>query len=235
LTVSSGLAELGQGQLLRWEILSDIPPEVYDGQTIPPSHYDRLERYYLGLFGLELLLGHKPVDVKCFKHLQRKEKFFANPHNFVVDVGKLPWTEDSPALAFIMGRLLARDPEGRYRTAREASRELAAVADELLPDSLRDELEEGYEAVGCVDFANDFYDRLFDKRPGLRCRFSNIKEHHQKFVDALVDLMGFNPAMKHSRFLKLANQHKGKKLSRDDIEAFRWAFLGQIGNYFQPI
>ena len=226
-------AGLEDGQLLRWEMLADIIPEVYRGEAIQPQNYDRLEQYYLGLFGLELLLGYKPVDVRCFEHLERKREFFNNPRSFFVDPGAVtPWTEESPALAFIMIRLLAQEPDGRYPTANEASGELAAVAKGLLPDSVREEVDSDYETVAKVDFVDNFYQRLFRKRTELPKLFPNIKKQHGNLVEALVDLKDFNPMSKHSRFLDLANRHKERPISSDDVEAFRRAFLEQIEELF---
>ena len=230
-----GLATgLEDGQLLRWDLIAKIIPEVYCGRNILPHDYDVAEQYYLGLFGLELLLGHNPVEIRCFEHLERKRRFFANPHCFFIDPGAVeqPWTEENPALAFIMGRILAREPEGRYRTADEASSELAAAAANSLPDSVREEVEKDYEAVAKVEFADHFYQRLFHKRRKLRKRFRNIEEQHKQLVNTLVDLMAFNPKMKHDRFRDLADRHKQYGISATDVEAFRCAFLEQIEESF---
>ena len=153
-----------------------LTPEVYEGhQPVSKQDMDAHGQYYLGLLGLELLLGRRPVEITCFKDLADKSEFFDNPRaSFdVADDGTRRWTDECPALAFLLAKLLARRPGDRLGSADEAYRELRRVHEGRLPEVLRRCLEDDY-ADGAMgpEFAARFYDRLFAIRPSLRTKFS---------------------------------------------------------------
>jgi hypothetical protein len=47
------------------------------------------------------------VEVHCLKDIARKLKFFRNPRSFFEDDVERGWTKESPALAFLVDRMLA--------------------------------------------------------------------------------------------------------------------------------
>src|SRR5262249_22781707 len=114
-------AGLTSGQLINWEILTTLTPEIYDGhQPKTQAELDANEQYYLGLLGLELLNGRRPVEVTRFDDLKHKTQFFDDPRRFFDDDALHSvdsWTDESPALAYVLAQLLARDPLERLPSA----------------------------------------------------------------------------------------------------------------------
>jgi serine/threonine protein kinase len=224
-------AGLTTGQLMNWEILASLPPEICDGhQPNTPAELDALEQYYLGMLGLELLLGRKPFEIRRFDDLKLKSSFFEDPRAFFGDASPEPagWPEESPALAYILARLLSRSPEQRLPSADNAAEELGAVADGVLPRSLRRQLERDLEDVASEQFTASFYDRLFRIRPSIRSLFRNPDAQPRMLAEALQDLVDFRPEAMRSRFLDRAKQHAHYGIKTEDVEAFRQAFLEQI-------
>ena len=112
---------LSTGQLVNWDILTMLTPEIYAGhQPITREDLDAHEQYYLGLLGLELLNGRRPVEVSCFQDLDLKSKFFDDPRAFFESApdGANRWTDESPALAYLLTRMLSRVPADRLPSAR---------------------------------------------------------------------------------------------------------------------
>src|SRR5262249_6594788 len=73
----SRAAEMATGQLLNWDALAHLSPEVSLGRLPTTSEeMDTHGQYYLGLLALELLLGHRPFDVRCFDDLLSRPRFF---------------------------------------------------------------------------------------------------------------------------------------------------------------
>lgn len=224
-------AGLTTGQLMNWEILGSLPPEICDGrQPSTPVELDALEQYYLGMLGLELLLGRKPFEIRRFDDLKLKSSFFEDPRRFFGDSPpeSASWPEESPALAFLLTRLLSRDPAQRLASAENAAEELRTVAEGLLPRCVRRHLERELENRVNERFAADFYERLFCARPSMRALFRSPNAQSRMFTEALQDLVDFRPEAVRSRFLERARQHAHYNIKPEDIEAFRKAFLDQI-------
>src|SRR5262249_39798663 len=154
-------AGLTSGQLINWEILTTLTPEIYDGhQPKTQAELDANEQYYLGLLGLELLNGRRPVEVTRFDDLKHKTQFFDDPRRFFDDDALHSvdsWTDESPALAYVLAQLLARDPLERLPSADAAFEELSAVAAGRLPPVLRRFLENELARVASEEFASRFY------------------------------------------------------------------------------
>ena len=223
-------AGLTSGQLINWEILASLPPEICDGvQPNTRAELDQLEQYYLGMLGLVLLLGRQPFEVRRFDDLKLKSAFFENPRNFFGDTTDVDnWPEECPPLAFLLNRLLMRNPGQRLASADVATEELRDVYDGVLPRSLRRHLEQELDQVVNEDFAVSFYERLFRARPSLRPLFRTPSAQPKMMAEALQDLVDFRPEAKRSRFLQRAKQHAQYGITVDDIDAFRRAFVEEI-------
>ena len=96
------------------------------------------------------------------------EEFFHDPRAHF-ELGGTRWTDEAPALAFVLAKLLARRPGERLKSAEVASAELGKVASNDLPDVLRRCLEADYETIVQPEsgFVVRFYERLFAARPAL--------------------------------------------------------------------
>lgn len=230
-------ASLSTGQTMNWDALTYLAPEVSAGDPAGTERadLDALDQYYLGLLGLELLLGRPPCEVNCFDDLAIKARFFDDPRAFFNDdLGSaVSWVDTHPALAYLLIRLLARAPHARLGSAEAVARDLEALAQDRLPDCLRRQLEADLDAVMTPDFADAFYVRLFTARPQLSVRFADRKRQSRMLSAALPDLLAFDPEYpKNSRFQKLADQHAAYGIDADDVEAFRSSFLAQVDSLF---
>ncbi len=224
-------ASMATGQLLNWDALTHLSPEVSGGRT--PRTREEMDahgQYYLGLLALELLLGHRPFEVRCFDDLLRRPKFFDEPRSFFESRG-VTWVAESPALAFVLARMLARNPEKRLLRETTAS-ELELIADGELPQIVRQRLDEDSEAVHCRSFTTRFYERLFALRPDLTALFKNVEDQADKLAAALQHLVEFRPELRNSQFRKLAKKHARFNIGSAETEAFRTAFLQQILEVF---
>ena len=108
--LARGLA-MSTGQLMNWDVLTMLTPEVYRGrQPKTREELDAHEQYYLGLLGLELLIGRRPVEVLRFADFTLKARFFSDPRAFFdydADGGR-SWTEECPSLAFVLSQNVVR-------------------------------------------------------------------------------------------------------------------------------
>ena len=219
---------MSTGQLMNWDILTMLTPEIYSGrQPKTKEELDAHEQYYLGLLGLELLIGRRPVDVQRFADLALKAKFFHDPRAFFdydVDSGK-SWTEECPSLAFVLARMLSEDPADRLASV---SNELWRIEAGKLPDSLRRTLGTDLKDLMSREFMARFYRRLFAARPELRSQFSNVAAQHGMLAHAIRDLVLFRPGDQESHFLEYVERHKHLKITVHDIEAFRLAFVAEV-------
>jgi serine/threonine protein kinase len=246
LTSRLGLAD---GFPFRWAALSRLPPELHEGQQPTPATYDRTGQYYLGLLGLELLRGSKPVEVRCLADLGRLRAFYRNPRKHFVNSADAAdvWTKRSPALAFVVSRLLERDPAKRYANAREAANELEQIAEGRLPRSVTHEIRSGYSRVVDPAFAARFYCRLFKAENGERLKrlFSKVSgdqrvtadhqlsaDHHAAFTRALRGIDSYDPEG-HPPLAEVFDRHPGYRVTAADVEDFRAAFLDEIGATFR--
>lgn len=224
-------ASMATGQLLNWDALTHLSPEVSRGHV--PSTRDELDahgQYYLALLGLELLLGHQPFEVRCFDDLLRRPRFFDDPRGFF-DAPNASWTAEAPALAFLLARMLARDPERRLPPG-TAMEELELVVERELPRSLRKRLDDDLDVVHGVQFTSAFYAKLFALRPDLRSLFPDLEGQAEKLAAALQYLVDFQPDMRHSTFRALADRHARFNIGPAETEAFRRAFVAQILEVF---
>ena len=237
--VLSRAAYMATGQLMNWDALTYLAPEVSAGKPaygVSPGRLDALEQYYLGLLGLELLLGRPPCEVRCFDDLAIKVRFFEDPREFFDEgLGEaLSWVDSCPALAYLLIRLLARMPEKRLSSAEMAARELQAVVDGNLPMCLRGQLEFDLDhIIKTPGFSDALYARLFTARPALAKRFSDRTRQAHMLAAALPDLVAFDPQFpRNSRFQELADRHSDYGIDSDDVEAFRSSFLAQVDVLF---
>ena len=216
------------GQLVTWDILTLLTPEIYRGhQPKTREELDAHEQYYLGLLGLELLVGRRPVEVLCFADLALKARFFRDPRAFFdydVDGGK-SWTEECPSLAVVLARMLSEEPADRLASV---SNELWRIDAGKLPDCLRRTLGADVKDLISRDFMSRFYRRLFAARPELRSEFRNVAAQHGMLAEAIRDLVGFRAGEQESRFLDHVERHRGMKITVHDIEAFRLAFVAEV-------
>src|SRR5206468_8128302 len=123
----------------------------------------------------ELLLGRPPCEVTCFDDLTIKARFFDDPRAFF-DPGRgeaLSWVDTSPALAYLLIRLLARAPDERVGGSEAVARDLETLAAGNLPDCLRRQLDLDLDRIMTPDFTDAFYARLLGARPALGARFSD--------------------------------------------------------------
>jgi hypothetical protein len=220
------------GQLLNWDALTNLAPEISAGCTVTdPTLLSALDQYYLGLLGLEMLLGRPPCEVRCFDDLMLKSRFFQDPRSFFEGelCGETSWVDECPSLAYLLVRFLARSPLRRLRSSDDVVRDLEEVIQGDLPTCVRAQLDADVETIAKPEFTHPFYDRLLELRPMLRSRLGDRAKHARMLADSLPDLLAFDPLMpRRSRLQRIADTHAGYGLCRDDVEAFRKAFLHQV-------
>lgn len=231
-------ANLATGQLLNWDALTYLAPEVSAGQPaggVNRAGLDALDQYYLGLLGLELLLGRPPCEVQRFDDFVQKAQFFDDPRAFFDDGrgDKHSWVDRQPALAWLLIRLLARRPADRLRSSEAVAADLQALAGGALPPSLRAQIETDLDTVMAPDFTLAFYQRLITARPKLGRLFGKPDRQAGMLAAALPDLLAFDPHFpRSSRFNRLVESHAGYGLDGDDVAAFRSNFLAQVDQAF---
>jgi len=221
---------LSTGQLVNWDILAMLTPETYGGrQPTSPDDLAAQEQYYLGLLGLELLLGRRPVEISCFQDLAEKAKFFDDPRAFFDGRdGADQWTDENPALAYVLARMLSRNPADRFSSSKVASEELLRVCEGRIPDELRRCLEADLKNVISEGFATRFYGRLFNARSTLKTLFKKDNQSRM-LARAVRDLVVFRSEDGVSPFLDHVNTHKAiVNITAEDVEAFRVAFVAEV-------
>jgi len=206
---------------------------LYDGHLPNQEEYDRAGQYYLGLLGLELLRGSRPVDVRWLAELERMKAFFLDPHAFFIDSAESadPWTERTPAVAFVISRLLEREPSKRYESAKRAAEELKQVADGCVPQSAREEINSDYNTIVNSEFAGRFYNRLFSSRNGERFKKlfpRDIHSQHIAFANTLRSIDAYSPGIGHGPLEETFNRHADYRITAADIDAFRKVFVEEI-------
>jgi serine/threonine protein kinase len=231
------LLGFSDGLPFRWDFLSRLPPEVYEGRLPSRSEYDSCGQYFLGLLGIEVLRGNNPVEVRCLADLERLPSFYRNPRGFFAGLSETvpSWTECSPALAFVISRLLEREPSKRYPSSGGAASELEQVAQGLLPQSVKDEIMLDFDTVVCSSFAERFYSRLFTHEGGehLRALFpDNIQPQHAKFTTMLGDILAYNPRIGRSLLEDTFRKHTDFNIRESDVDVFRKAFVEEVGSTF---
>jgi hypothetical protein len=214
----------------RWEALSRLPPELYEGKHPTSATYNATGQYYLGLLGLELLRGRPPVQVRCLKDLQALSEFHLAPKkHFTNPRDADPWPERNPALAFVIARLLEQGAEKRYAGAEEVVKELAAVVDGEPPPSAKSEARLGYAQLADAAFADRFYKRLL-AMGGERMRFLfravPLQEQHQAFIGALAGFDSYDP--EGYRFKTMIEKHRDRGILPADVDVFRRLLIQEI-------
>jgi hemoglobin-like flavoprotein len=202
--------------------LSSLSPERYAGD--PPRF--ETDQYYIGLLGLELLTGERPVTVESFADLEKINAFFDAP---LLKFEK--YREELPELFFVLAKMLERRPENRWPNMSEVCRALNRIVEGKLPEKLRNHAIETFRLLDRIKFYDAFYDRFFEKSPRSRELFksTNWKEQRQKLHEAVGVLLNFRP--EDPQNLEMANyaqRHRTLGVAREDFAAFREAFIDTL-------
>ena len=206
--------------LLAEDELTWLAPEQYDGRKTQAA----TDQYYIGLLGLELLTGAPPVMVNRFADLEKKRIFFDEPMAKFDEHRKA-----SPALFFVLARMLERRPEDRWPTMAEAHRALRQIFEGALPDELRSRARSIYRKVQGTSFYNDLYDVMFknsdETRRIFEARNINMEEQQKKLHAAAGVLLNFRPTDDPNPMSGHATSHHALGLKPEHFAAFRDAFL----------
>jgi hemoglobin-like flavoprotein len=198
--------------------LTWLAPEQYDGRKVQVA----TDQYYIGLLGLELLTGAPPVKVSCFADLNKKCAFFAAPMAKFDEHRKA-----SPALFFVLARMLARRPEDRWPSMADAQRAIGQIAEGSLPDELRNKARDTYRKLRSSNFYRDLYEEMFRISPETRKIFEkiNMEEQQEKLHEAAGQLLNFRPTDDPNPMSPHASRHRERGLKPEHFTAFRDAFL----------
>jgi hypothetical protein len=223
---------LGDDQVVSGDVLEMLTPETYEGRTpTTRGELDAHGQYYLGLLGLELLLGRRPVTIRCLKDLKEKQSFFADPRSHFEPADSPRWTDAAPGLAFLLARMLAESPNQRLESAEVVSNELRRVADGDVPDVVRRSIEADYATTmeQRNRFARRFYARLFATRPTMRSKFTQPDGMQAKHLTgAIQDLLEFRKGDRAPRLIGRMQSHAERGITPDDADAFRRAFVAEV-------
>ena len=200
--------------------LTWLAPEQYDGRRMQVA----TDQYYIGLLGLELLTGVPPVRVNCFADLDKKRAFFAAPMAEFDEQRKA-----SPALFFVLARMLERRPEDRWPSMADAHRALRQISEGALPDELRNKARDTYRKVQGTNFYCDLYDGMFrisdETRRIFEAKNINMEEQRKKLHAAAGVLLNFRPTDDPNPMHGHAAAHHALGLQPEHFAAFREAFL----------
>jgi len=206
--------------MLAEDELTWLAPEQYDGRRVQVA----TDQYYVGLLGLELLTGAPPVTVNCFADLNKKRAFFAAPMAEFDEHRKA-----SPALFFVLARMLERRPEDRWPSMADAHRALRQIAEGALPDELRNKARDTYRKIQGTKFYCDLYDGMFrisdETRKIFEAKDINMDEQKKKLHEAAGVLLNFRPTDDPNPMFRHATGHHALGLRPEHFEAFREAFL----------
>jgi len=209
--------------MLAEDELTWLAPEQYAGQRVQVA----TDQYYIGLLGLELLSGAPPVKVNCFADLDKKRDFFARP---LASFSKL--REASPALFFVLARMLERRPEDRWPSMADAHRAMRQIAEGSLPDELRNKARDTYRKLWTSSFYRDLYEGMFRISGETRAFFeqTNMEEQQKKLHAAAGQLLNFRPTDDPNPMSPYASRHRELGLKPEHFVAFRDAFLVALSN-----
>jgi len=197
--------------------LTSLAPERYAGERSAPA----TDQYYIGLLGLELLTGELPITVTCYGDLEKKKAFFDAPMS---EFKK--HREASPALFFVLARMLERRPENRWPSMLEVQKSLYRITEGKLPEKLRNDAIDTYKNLSRNAFYRDFYDRLFHIAPRAKDFFKNTnwEEQCRKLEEAVGVLLNFRPEdPQNLKMSSYAVRHRELEIQQEYFFAFRAA------------
>jgi hemoglobin-like flavoprotein len=216
------LSVLGEDELT-W-----LAPEQYDGRRVEVA----TDQYYIGLLGLELLTGGPPVKVNSFADLDKKRAFFAAP---MAEFDQ--YRKASPALFFVLARMLERRPEDRWPSMADAHRAIRQITEGSLPDELRNKARDTYRKLRSGNFYCDLYEGMFRILPETRKIFEqiNMEQQQEKLHEAAGQLLNFRPTDDPNPMSPHASRHRARGLKLEHFMAFRDAFLAALSmQRFKP-
>lgn len=205
--------------------LTYLSPERYAGLKIDA----KTDQYYLALLGLELLQGKPPVVVTAFSGLEQKNEFFDCPRKFFPSLGT-----ESPALSFILAKMLERRPEKRWQNMSELFSALDAIAKGNVPDAVRDRADEEYSTKLSKrpEFFHSFYERLFassDDIAGLFRRHGIAAEAQSKKLNlAMGSILNFTRNRRTTTLHPQIRSHRALGLRAKHFKLFQDAFLDAV-------
>jgi hemoglobin-like flavoprotein len=211
--------------LLDSDALTYLSPERYFGRKIDA----KTDQYYLGLLGLELLLGKPPVEVSTFADLETKRKFFDTPRAFFAD---LPVRE--PALSFVLTKMLEKDPQNRWTSMSDLEEALQQIAGGIVPKAMKKLAADDYKYKLHTNrvFFDAFYRALFTSSEEIRAIFIKrgvmMDEQYRKLDDAVRYLFSFDPSIEPTTLDEHAEMHREFELRAEHFELFRAAFLDAL-------
>lgn len=154
--------------LVNREFLSYMTPEQFYGHPVT----ERSDQYALGLLALEMLEGVRPVTVTCAADFSLKQRFFDEAFN-----SPRAWEARHPALAQVIRRMLAKEPESRWPSLGDVAMKLARLESEaiVIAKSSYCQLCENKP-----EFWESFYARLFELAPEVRPLFAKLDMKFQR-------------------------------------------------------
>jgi len=209
--------------VLQEDELTWLSPEQYAGERLQAA----TDQYYIGLLGLELLTGAPPVSIRSYADLDKKRTFFAAPM-----AGFEKHRKESPALSFVLARMLERRPEDRWPSMAAAQRALNEIAEGSVPEEVRRKARKSYRELQDSAFYCNFYAELFRAAPDVRQLFRNINmdEQYEKLHAAVGKLLNFRPTDDPNPMSRHAESHERLGLQPKHFEGFRDAFLTALSS-----
>ena len=210
--------------VLQEDELTWLSPEQYAGERLQAA----TDQYYIGLLGLELLTGAPPVLVRCYADMDKKRTFFAAPM-----AGFEKHRKESPALSFVLARMLERRPEDRWPSMADAQRALKKIAEGSIPDEVRRKAQRSYDELQDGAFYRNFYEE-FRAAPDVdqlfKSRNIDMDEQHRKLHTAVGKLLSFRPTDYPNPMSQHVESHERLGLQPKHFEGFRDAFLTALSS-----
>jgi serine/threonine protein kinase len=193
-------------------------PEHYFGRSLS----QKSDQYSLGLLAFEMLEAKQPVVIGCLADFETKREFFRDPGAFAG-----LWQQRHPALAAIVFRMLAEEPDNRWSSLAEVAQALRNIENEavaLVKRSYRNHCE------GRSGFYADFYRRYFERCPEVRPWFGDLQAQYAKLDHALQFLLNFEPRHTEEPTIlsATAEKHKAFRLTERQFDEFRSALLDAL-------
>ena len=203
-----------------------LSPELYNGEAIDW----RTDQYYLGLLALELLQGKPPVAVKTFSDLEAKARFFESPRLFFGE----DLRRNCPALSFVLGRMLERNPQNRWDSMQKLVNALTQLAAGEVPAVVKQDADDQYSKTlgNNAMFFSSFYRILFGSSPEVQELFEKrgikMEQQYDKLDKAMSSVLNFNREMTTSTLKSQVESHRAMSLSAQHFDMFRDAFLNAL-------